>query len=515
VAIDGIDYHDKTPKLFDDGGTIARHVIQLHDPDADMGAMLLRDLLWRLQQQVGDGTATAAVIVSTVFNEGIRYLTAGGNAMQLKSYLEEGMHVILDRLATMSRPTGGKEELAQIAESLCYDPELARYMGEVLDIIGEWGRLEIREGRTREVEREYVEGMYWDRGLLSREMYSDHSKPRIEFEDAAILISDLQIEDPSQLFPVLELAIRSEIPALLIVADKLSDNAIGFLLRNKDPERFQAIAVRTPGWGKDQRAAALQDLAILTGGRPFIGVAGDTFARIKLSDLGRARRIWADYKHFGIVGGKGDPKALRQHIAQLRNAFEHTDTVQAREALQKRIGKLMGGTATLWVGGATEMEVKARVEVAKRTAATMRAAMREGVLPGGGVALLACRPALKARLAESTEPDERAAYQILIKATEAPFRTIVSNAGYDDADVMAEVRLAGREKGGQSHGFDVISGKIVDVTQAGIYDATAVQKAAFYGALSTAALALTIDVLVHRAELEQASSPKSARRKQL
>ncbi len=510
VAIDNVDYHSKTPKAFDDGGAIARHIIQLKDPNADIGAMLVRDLLWRLQQQVGDGTATAAVILQRVYNEGVRYLTAGGNAMQLKSYLEQGMRLILEQLNDSSLQVQGSKQLAQMAESLSYDPPLARYMGEVFDVVGEWGRLEIREGHTREVEREYVEGMYWERGLLSREMYTDHSKPRIEFEDAAILISDLEIEEPSQLYPALELAIRSKIPALLIVAQKVSQSVIHFLLANKDPDRFQAVVVRTPGSVKEQRADALQDLAILTGGRPFIQVAGDTLDRIEAKDLGRARRVWAHYKQFGIIGGKGDPRALRQHISSLRRAYDYTDTVQDREALQKRIGKLMGGTATLWIGGATEMEVNARVETAKRTATTLRLAMKEGVLPGGGTAFLSCVPALREKLAGSADANERAAYRILIKAMEEPFRAIVSNAGYDDSDVMAEVRLAG-----SVHGFDVVSGQVVDVLQAGIYDATAVLKAAVYGALSTAGLALTVDVLVLHGEPEQAPLPKPAQRKQL
>jgi chaperonin GroEL len=360
------------------------------------------------------------------------------------------------------------------------------------------------------VQREYVEGMYWERGLLSREMYTDQSKPRIEFEDAAILISDLELEDPKQLYPVLELAIRSKVPALLIVAQKISQSVTHFLLANKDPERFQAIVVRTPGSIKEQRAEALQDLAVLTNGRPFVQAAGETLDRIKLTDLGRARRVWADFQQFGIIGGRCDPRALRQHIGKLRRAYGHTDTVQDRDALQERIGKLMGGAATLWVGGVTEMEVKARVETAKRTATTLRLAMREGILPGGGAALLACLPLLREKLAESASADERAAFRILIKAVEEPFRTIVSNAGHDDSDVMAEVRLAG-----PGYGFDVVSGKVVDVRQAGIYDAAAVQKAVVFGALSTAALALTVDVLVLHGEPEQAPLPKPAKRKRL
>jgi len=281
-------------------------------------------------------------------------------------------------------------------------------------------------------------------------------------------------------------------------------------LTNKAPERFRIVAVKTPGWGKAQEAAALKDLSILTGGRPFIQVAGDTLRHVKLEDLGRARCVWADYTHFGIVGGKGNARVLRQHIAELRRAYENTTEIQDREALQKRIGKLMGGSATLWVGGATEMEVDTRVEIATRTSATMRAAMMDGVVPGGGTGLLACRQALRAKLNESIDADERAAYHIVLKALEEPFRTIVSNAGYDDSDVMAEVRSAGA-----GYGFDVVRGEVVDMAAAGIYDATAVQKAVVYGALSSAAMALTVDVIVHHAEMEQAPLPQPGRRKQL
>lgn len=523
VAIDNADYHSKTPALFDDGAAIARHVIQLRDRDQNMGAMLLRDMLWRLQLQVGDGTATAAVVFAKVFNEGVRYLAAGGNAMQLRHGLEEGMHIVLDRMTTLSEPVEGREALQGIAESLCYDPELSKYLSEVFEIIGVWGRLEVREGRTKHVEREYSEGMYWDRGLLAREMYSRQSgagsatpgSTRIEFAEAVILISDLEIVEPSEIYPVLELAIRNKYPALLIVADRLSDAVVSFLLRNKDPERFQAIAVRAPGWGKEQRAAALEDLAVLTGGRPFISVAGDTFHGIRPEHLGRARRIWADAKQFGIVGAKGDPRAVRKHIARLRSAHDLLETTQDREALQERIGKLMGGTATLLVGGATEMEVKQRLELAKRTATAMRAAMREGVLPGGGVAMLACRADLRERVADCNDPDERAAYRILIEAMEEPFRAIVSNAGYRSSDMLAEVRIAGAKDGRSSMGLNVLSGEVVDVVEAGILDATAVQKAVAYVALSTAALALTVDVLVHPSEPERASTPSPALHKNL
>ncbi len=510
VAIDRI-LDERMPELLDDGGTIAKRIIQLPGRYEDVGAMFLRDVLWRLHDQVGDGTATAAVLFQLIYNEGVRYLASGGNARRLQTHLEKGTGAILDQLTGMTVHLSGKEELAQIAETVCYDPSMAKLMGEIFDIIGEYGRLEIRPGRGRELEREYVEGMYWERGLVSREMIVDHQRLRTEFEDAAILISDLKIKEAGQLFPALELALRANIRSLLIVADEFADGAIAFLLANKKPEKFQVVAVKTPGWGREEQAAALTDLAVLTGGRPFIEVAGDTFNEIKLEDFGRVRRVWADTRNFGIVGGKGNPRALRQHITTLRTAFAQTDGLVLREKFLKRIGKLLGGSATLWVGGATELEITEREELAKRTAAAMRAAIMEGVVPGGGVSLLACRPVLQQMLDQSSEPDAQAAYRILIKAMAEPIRTILTNAGYDASDVMAEIRLAG-----SGYGFDVNSGQVVDMMQAGIWDAAIVLKSAVYAAIASAGLALTLDVLVHRTEQpEHASIRPLGRRKRL
>lgn len=510
VAIQRI-LDQRMPEMLDNGGVIAQRIIQLPGWDVDVGAMFIRDMLWRLHDQVGDGTAAAAVLFQAVYNQGVRYLTAGGDARRLHEFLQKGLEVILDQLTRMTVSVSGKEELAQIAESICYDPGLAKMMGEIFDIIGEYGRLEIRPGRGRELEREYVEGMYWERGLVSREMITDHRRSRTELENSAILISDLDIEQPQQLFPALEIALRAKIGALLIVANKLSDSAIGFLLANKKPEQFQVIAVQTPGFGKEEQAAALEDLALLTGGRPFIQVAGDTVEPIKAEHFGQARRVWADPRNFGIIGGKGDPRALRQHITTLRAAYNGTEDTVLQGKLLSRIGKLLGGSATLWIGGATELEINERREVAERTAAAMRGAMMEGVVPGGGVALLACRPALQQRLDQAADSDERAAYHILLEALNVPLRTLVGNAGYDPSEVMAQINLAG-----PGYGFDVVAGRVVEMRQAGICDAAVVQKMVVYNAISSAALALTIDVLVHRnGQSEHAAVHTPGKRKRL
>jgi chaperonin GroEL len=485
---------DKAPELLDDGGVIARRIIELPNRDEDVGAMFIRHVLWRLHEKVGDGTATAAVLFQSVYNQGVRYIVAAGNAMALRHYLEKGMQVILDEVASMAVHLEGKETLVQIAETICHDPPLAQMLGEIFDIIGEYGQLEIRSGRSRELEREYVEGMYWKGGVLSRQMITDHTNLRTEMENAAILISDLEIEDPRQLIPVIEAVRQAEIRSLLIIAGKLSDSAISLLLTaSRDPAKFQAIAVQSPGMTAGDRAASLEDLAVLTGGHPLARAAGYTLRGVKGQHLGRARRVWADRTYFGIMGGKGDPRALRQHIVSLRAAFRQADDLEVRRKLQERIGKLMGGSAVLWVGGATELEITARKEQAQRASDALRGAITDGVVPGGGVSLLACRPSLQERLDQSTDPDERAAYRILIKALEEPIRTILINAGYDASEVMAEMKRADA-----GYGFDVRSGQIVDMAKAGIFDAASVQKAAVHSAIASAALALTIDVLVHR-----------------
>jgi chaperonin GroEL len=501
---------DSMPELLDDAGTVMRRVIQLPDRDEDMGAMLVRNLTWRVRERAGDGAATAAVLFQVIYNQGLTYITAGGNSMQLRRYLEQGMQVVLDELAAMTVPIEGKEQLAQVAWAICHDREMAKLLGEIFDIIGEYGRLEIRSGRSRVLEREYVEGMYWDTGLFSREMITDPLRLRVEMENVAILISDLDIEDPRELLPVLEMVLRADastglstrIGSLLIIARKLADEAIGLLSANRKRTNLQVVGVKVPGMTTNDQVAFLEDMAVLTGGRALHQGAGQKLRNLKLEDLGRARRVWADRTFFSIVGGRGDPRALRKHLADLRTAFSQTRDADVRKNLRQRIGKLMGGAATLWVGGMSEVDINARKELAESTAEALRGAMLEGIVPGGGAALLACRPALRRRLDGSTDPDARAAYRILIRALEEPLRTIVDNAGCDVSRVMIDVELAGA-----GFGFDVEIEKVVNMREAGILDAANAQKAAVWSAVTNASMALTTDVLVHRKKPPEAIAP--------
>ncbi len=503
--------HRGGPELLDNGGVIAKRIIQLPDYRADVGAMFVRDMLWRLQEQEGDGTATAAVLFQKIFSEGVRLVAAGLNARRLQTHLETGMQIILDALHCQTKAVTGASELADVAFTICQDRALSDLFGEIFDILGDYGRLEIREGNGRGLEREYVEGMYWNRGLLSRQMLADAQQLRSELEDVAIVFSDLQIREPQELLPLLITAFQAGHRRLLIVADEMADSAISLLLANSKPDQMQILAVKTPGFGRDQQTEFLSDAAAICGGRVFLRATGDTFASIRAEHFGRARRVWAELHSFGVSGGKGDPRLLRRHLAALRALHAKPPALALRSRLHARIGRLMGGSATLRVGGATVREVEARKDLAERTAAAVRGALQEGVVPGGGVALLDCRPVIQRRLTTADEPEERAAYQILLRAVAEPLRTIVANAGYDPNDVLSEVRMAG-----PGYGFDVLGGRITAIQEAGLYDPANVTKAAVYAGLSSAALALTIDVIVHRTEQPaHATPPTPGRRKQL
>jgi chaperonin GroEL len=453
-----------------------------------MGAMYLRQVLWSLYETAGDGTATAAVIFKTIYDEGIRYMVAGGSAMRLCRHLDAAETVIRAELDRQVTSLQGEEQLAQLAETICCDPALSKMLGEIFDMIGEDGRLDIRASHGRGLEREYVEGTYWEGGILSREMIADRRLGRVQLEDSFILCTDLEIKNAQDLCPVLEMTVGAGCKSLLLVAATLSEPALALLLTNR--EKIQVVAVKAPALDALTRSEALEDLALLTGGRAVLQAAGGSLNSVCPEDLGQARRLWADTDHFGLVGGKGDPRRRRQHVAQLRVACAAVEDPQIRKRLRDRIGKLLGGSAVLRVGANTPLAAEERKASAERTAEAMRGAIRDGVVPGGGAALLACQPALQRKKQAAEDQDERAAYHILLHAVEAPIRALLENPGFKPGKALAQIA--------PGFGFDVIRGQAVDMAQAGIYDAASVVKAAMFSAIHGAALALTVDILVHR-----------------
>ncbi len=480
------------PELLDNGALIARRIIQLPDRDEDMGAMYLRQLLWAMYESVGDGTATAAVIFHTIYKEGLRYVITGGDAMRLRGCLDAAVPLMLGQLNGMAFMLEGKEQLSKLAETICYEPELARMLGEIFDIVGEFGQLDIRASQGRKMEREYIEGMYWSGGIFSRDMASQPGSTRAELEDCAILASDLEIKEPAMALHLLETAAGADIKSILLIAKGISEQAHAVLMMKSNRDKVRVVAAKVPGESSDDQREALEDLTILAGGRPLLQATGDTPYCVKARDFGFARRAWTDQYHFGIAGGKGNPRQLRQHIAALRAAFSSVDDPQHRKRVRERIGKLLGGSAVLRIGHPSPIAAQARKELAERTAEAMRGAMRGGVLPGGGISLLACRPMLLEKYRQAVDLDERAAYRILAHAVEAPMRALLENAGLEPAEALSRIEADGR-----GCGYDLVRHEIVDMAGAGIVDSATVVSEAVSRAVRGAALALTVDVLVH------------------
>jgi chaperonin GroEL len=499
VAVDPVSRGNRQPELLDSGGLIARRILELPDRDADVGAMLLRQLLWKQHEEAGDGTATTAVLFQAVYNEGARFIAAGGNAMRLRHYLEAGMRVVLDQLAKMAVPLDGQEQIARLALSISHDGTLAAALGEIFDIIGEHGLLEIRSGHSRAMEWEFVEGTYYKGGIHAQAIAATGQRS-VELVDAAVFVSDLDIEEPEQLVRLIALAHAAKKKALVVVTRKLSEKVVGLLASiNRDTAQFQAIAAKVPDEIREQ-AAVLDDLSVLTGARVFLRSIGDVVDTAQVDHLGAARRVWADHDYFGVVNGKGSPHELRSHFATLSRAYDQTEDLEMRKKLRERIGKLLGGAAVLRVGGSTDLEINVGKKSAERTANALRGALASGVLSGGGAALLDCRPLLRRMADHAQNLEERMAYRILLRALEEPTRAIVENAGYEAEPILQRIEAAGT-------GFDVRCGRIATMADAGVLDSAGVIMSAVRGALASAALALTVDVLMHHRKPETAIDP--------
>jgi chaperonin GroEL len=502
VAIDHVNKHKDLPEVLDEGGLIARRIIELPDRDEDMGAMLVRSMIVEQYERVGDGTATAAILFEAIFNEGMRYLAAGGNAMQLRRYLEASIPFITKHLEDQAMPLVGRQAIQDMAFSLCHDEDLAAHFAEAFDMVGELGRIEIREGYGRKPHLEYVEGIYYENGLISRAILPDEVNPRADLQDAAIFVCDFSIEDHQELYPVLQTAFHEGIRDLIVLARNLSDKGIAMLSTNNKMNKLNVIAVKVPGLNETDRQAYIDDLAVLTGAIPIVKATGDTLENVSARHFGRVRRAWADLRAFGIIGGGGDPKHIRNHIHRLKDTYRNSSDKAIRELARKRVSMLLGGSVTIWVGGHSEPEITVNKNIANRTLITLRRAIEQGVVHGGGVILLNMSSVFKAQALTAENTDERAAKRILAEAFKIPAHTIYGNAGYDPGEIMAKLSF---EDG--TAGFDVLKGQVVDMNQSGIRDSLAVLKSAVTNAIRTAALALTIDSLVHAREVQMVKYP--------
>jgi chaperonin GroEL len=502
VLMEGLRRHDR-PELLDNAAIIARRIVEIEPRGSDVGAMLIRQALWKMHMEAGDGGATMAVMYQTILNEGVRYLTqARANAMLLRGGLETGLDALLAAIGRDAVPLTGKPAIAAMARGMCQnDDEMADLLGEIFDIVGPDGLIIIEKWNRPGLEREYIDGTYWHlSGWWSRFLVTEPGSKRTLFEDAALLITDLKLTQPEQLVPVLDRCLQAGIKRLVIVAAEVSDSVVGLLVKNNSAKTIETLAVRTPRVGEAERVAAMEDIALLSGGRAFYSGANEQLADFQVSDLGRVRRAWATESLFGIYGGKGDARKLRQHVVQLRGQLRLAELDHDRRELQQRIGRASGGTVIMRVGGYTDAEVEQRTGIAEQAVKALRKSVNGGVVPGGGAALLAARDALKGL--PVVHDEQRAAYRILARALEEPMRTIARNAGAQPDIIIEKVKECP-----VGFGYDARARQIVDTRQAGILDSAMVLKTALEIAVRSAALVLTTDVIVHHKQPKESLEP--------
>ncbi len=501
VALD-----DKTrggsPELLDDGGTIARRILQLEDRDADVGAMLLRETLWRQREQHGDGAATAAALYQTVFAEGQRFISAGGNAMLLRQALETGLMQLQSDLRRQVQAVTSIDEMERLALSVCGDPDIAVALADIFDVLGAHGAIEVRDG-GRDLGHEFFLGSHWESRVPSNIVFDGVVGERIELKNTAWLISDFELDDLGALVKLVTDVYQAGYDSLVILAKSFSEQIIAAQGANSQMEGFQLVYLEPTGL-VDEQEAALEDLALITGGGVLRTITGHSLDAITRGLLGASELAWVDSQRFGIIaGGGGDEESVKREIGALESNYINSDDERQLVVLRARIGRLRGGSAVVYAAGSSASELRYQTELITRTIAALRSALLEGSLPGGGTALLRCVKRLRARYEDSGDLHARAAWQILMKAAEAPCRALLANAGHEAPGiVVAEI-----QSGANGAGYDLRRGRVVDMREEGLIDSAAALMAAVRNGIGGAALALTVDTIVHRVNPPLAIDP--------
>jgi len=489
-----------SPTITKDGVTVAKE-IDLPDPFENMGAQLVREVASKTSDDAGDGTTTATLLAEAIYREGLRNVTAGANPMSLKRGIDKATELVVEHVAKQSKKVKEHTEIAQVATiSANGDKEVGEIIADAMDKVGKDGTITVEEAKGIETTLEVVEGMQFDKGYLSPYFVTNPNTMEAVLEDAYILIHEKKISSLQDLLPLLQNVAKTGKP-LLVIAEEVEGEALATLVVNKLRGTLQCCAVKAPGFG-DRRKAMLEDIAILTGGKCLTEDLGIKLENVKLEDLGRAKRIVVDKENTTIVEGAGKTQDIQGRVAQIKKQIEETTSDYDREKLQERLAKLAGGVAVINVGAATETEMKekkARVEDALHAT---RAAVEEGVVPGGGVALLRAQAAL-----ENTglQGDELVGVNIVKAALEAPLRQLVNNAGMEGALVVQEVK-----KGKGSFGFNVATGKYGDLMKDGVLDPAKVTRTALQNAASIAGLLLTTECLVTEIPSEEPQSKGGA-----
>ena len=484
-----IDKKFGSPTITKDGVTVAKE-IELKDPYEDMGAQMLKEVASKTSDIAGDGTTTATVLAQAIFREGLKNVTAGANPMGLKRGIEAAVDAVSEELKKLSKSTKDKKEIAQVATIASNnDKTIGNLIAEAMEKVGKDGVITVEESKSADTVLDVVEGMQFDRGYLSPYFVTDPERMEVVLEDALILIHEKKISVMKDMLPLLEQVARSGKP-FLIIAEDVEGEALATLVVNKLRGTLHTCAVKAPGFG-DRRKAMLEDIAILTGGKAITEDLGIKLENIKLEDLGKAKKVVVDKDNTTIVEGSGKSSTIEGRIKQIRAQIEETTSDYDREKLQERLAKLAGGVAVIKVGAATETamkEKKARVEDALNAT---RAAVEEGIVPGGGVSLLRASKAVEP-LGKKLEGDERVGAMIVRRALEEPIRQIVENAGLEGSVIVEKVKA----ETVPTRGYDAESMEYVDMIQAGIIDPTKVERVALQNAASIASLLLTTEALI-------------------
>jgi chaperonin GroEL len=493
-----IDKKFGSPTITKDGVTVAKE-IELKDPYEDMGAQMLKEVASKTSDIAGDGTTTATVLAQAIFREGLRNVTAGANPMGLKRGIDAAVEAVTEELKKHSKSTKDKKEIAQVATIASNnDKTIGNLIAEAMEKVGKDGVITVEESKSAETVLDVVEGMQFDRGYLSPYFVTDAERMEVVLEDALVLIHEKKISVMKDMLPLLEQVARSGKP-LLIIAEEVEGEALATLVVNKLRGTLHTAAVKAPGFG-DRRKAMLEDIAILTGGKAITEDLGIKLENIKLEDLGKAKKVVVDKDNTTLVEGAGKASSIEGRIKQIRAQIEETTSDYDREKLQERLAKLAGGVAVIKVGAATETamkEKKARVEDALNAT---RAAVEEGIVPGGGVALLRAARAVDGL--KGLEGDEKVGAMIVKRSLEEPIRRIVENAGLEGSVVVEKVKA----ETVATRGFDADSMEYVDMLQAGIIDPAKVERVALQNAASIASLLLTTEALITDIPEEKAAA---------
>jgi len=479
-----------SPTVTHDGVTVAKEV-ELEDPFENMGAQLLKEAATKTNDVAGDGTTTATVLAQSIVNEGLKNVTAGANPMQIKWGIEAGRDAIVKALKEIATPVSGKAGISQVASISAADKKIGDLLAEVMDKVGKDGVITVEESKGLEFETEYVEGMQLDRGYLSPYFVTNSERMEAEIANPYILITDKKISSAQDIVPVLEKLVQIGKREIVIIAEDVDGEALATLVLNKLRGMVNALAIKAPGFG-DRRKAMLGDIAILTGGQVITEELGRKLETVMLDDLGRCDKIVSTKDATTIVGGTGSSEEIKGRIGQIRAETEASTSDYDREKLQERLAKLAGGVAIVRVGAATETELKEKKHRVEDALSATRAAVEEGIVPGGGVALINVISALDSL---KLDGDAATGVRILRRALEEPMRMIAQNAGLDGPVVIEKVRNLHAE-GKKTTGYDVIANAYVDMLEAGIIDPVKVTRSAVENACSIAAMILTTSALV-------------------